>query len=221
MANSQPIAAVAFDLDNTLIDRDAAFVRLIIDWLAHVNLKKRRLIDWILEEDGGGHSDREEFFRFLAKMNLFKGNRIGLHNRFRREFPSYFEPDPAVEGVLQSLRNRGLGLALLSNGGTEMQRAKLANAGLTKFFESDRILISEEIGCAKPDPEAFRILAERLDIDPGEILYVGDHPEKDIAGAAACGLRTCWINRDPDLDSELSCDYRIASLSELESVCLT
>ena len=171
--------------------------------------------------DEHGHSDRKAFFQFLADMNLIGGNRPGLHNRFRCEFPGYFDPDPAVNQVLERLRERGIRFALLSNGGSELQRAKLANSGLLSFFEPDRILISEEIGCAKPDPRAFEILVNAAGVLPGEILFVGDHFENDITGAAACGLQTCWVKADPSLEIAARCDYRIASLIEIESVCLT
>ena len=60
-----------------------------------------------------------------------------------------------------------------------------------------------------------------MDALPEEILFVGDHPEMDVAGAATCGFKTCWVNADPSLDFEPPCDYQIASITEIESLCLT
>ncbi len=217
------IQAIAFDLDNTLIDRDAAFLRLIKDWLSSVNTNKRTLIEDILIHDAHGHSDRTAFFRHLARMRIFQGNGPGLRNRFIQQFPAYFQSDSAVHELLQRLSDRSLKLAVLTNGSSEMQRAKLNHAGLTKFFEPGDILISGEIGHDKPAPEAFKMLSDRLDTAPENTLFVGDHPEYDISGAAALGFQTCWLPVSSVLD-ELTAppfDFKISSLLELESTCLT
>jgi HAD superfamily hydrolase (TIGR01509 family) len=63
------------------------------------------------------------------------------------------------------------------------------------------VIISEEIGLRKPRPEIFAAVAGALDLAPEEILHVGDDLRADVAGAAACGMRTVWLTRriaDPD-----------------------
>jgi putative hydrolase of the HAD superfamily len=57
------------------------------------------------------------------------------------------------------------------------------------------ILVSEAIGIEKPNPLIFRRAAEDLGIGPSEAVYVGDHPIKDVLGAAAAGLRPIWLRR--------------------------
>ncbi|MDF1754402.1 MAG: HAD family hydrolase [Verrucomicrobiales bacterium] len=192
-----PFSAIAFDLDNTLIDRDGAFRRLISSWLGEVN---ESLIDEIVNLDNHGHSSREELFAVLSKEI---GAGAELWNRFKSEFPGYFEPDPVVTGVLEALRDDGIALAVLSNGGGKLQRAKMQAAGIDSFFTPSRILISGELGVAKPDARAFQLVCERLGRPAGEILFVGDHPEIDIAGAAAYGMQTCLITHHPGDLTEL------------------
>jgi putative hydrolase of the HAD superfamily len=89
--------------------------------------------------------------------------------------------------------DRGLVAAILSNGPTDGQRAKLAMTGLAKVF--DHVFISEELGLAKPDPQAFLAVAQRLGVAPAECLMVGDSLEVDVAGALAAGMRALHLDR--------------------------
>jgi HAD superfamily hydrolase (TIGR01549 family) len=94
----------------------------------------------------------------------------------------------AVAGALEtlaSLRRRGLELALVSNWdiGLAEHVERLGAAGL---FSA--IVTSAEAGAAKPDPAAFRIALERLGVEPGRALHVGDESE-DEQGALAAGMR--------------------------------
>ena len=93
--------------------------------------------------------------------------------------------------VLAALRASGIRLALLSNVGPD-PRATLARLGLAGRFDAE--VLSLEVGVVKPDPEIFRIAAERLGLAPDEILMVGDTVEDD-GGAAQVGVRTLILPR--------------------------
>ncbi len=216
-----PIHAIAFDLDDTLISRKAAIKGLLADWLEEPINRPATSLDEVLARDAGGNSDRDDFFEYLGKLGIPPRNQQGIRSRFTRELPLFFRPDPPVLELLNRLRDRKFKLALLTNGGSEMQRAKLEKAGLTESFEIDRTLISEEIGFEKPAINAFKILSERLQTPPANTLFVGDNPSNDMEGARAAGFQTCW--RSPADFSESKnpqCDYQIAGLGELESTCL-
>ena len=87
-------------------------------------------------------------------------------------------------------------LGLVTNGIGQVQRSRLARSGLTDFF--DAIIISEEIGIQKPDPEAFRMALESLGaVVDDRVIMVGDGLGSDIKGAIAAGIDCCWINPDP------------------------
>lgn len=86
-------------------------------------------------------------------------------------------------------------LAMLSNGYSSVQRARLANFELGQYFES--VTISDEIGWAKPDKRFFDHALEQAGNPPRDsILMVGDNLRSDITGASAAGLATCWYNPD-------------------------
>lgn len=101
-------------------------------------------------------------------------------------------------------------LAALTNG-----NADLARIGLDHHFRFS--LGAREHGAAKPDPGIFHAACARLDAPPSRVLHVGDDPWMDVAGAAAAGLRTCWINRhgQPWPATLAAADLNIQSLDQL------
>jgi HAD superfamily hydrolase (TIGR01549 family) len=95
--------------------------------------------------------------------------------------------------LLARLRGRAK-LAVCSNfSHGETARAVLEDAGLARHF--DAIVISDEGGFRKPRAEIFAAVAERLGVDPAEILHVGDNLEADVGGAAGAGMSTAWLTR--------------------------
>ena len=79
-------------------------------------------------------------------------------------------------------------LASLTNGNADLQRV-----GIHAHFAHH--ICARDSGVAKPDPRIFLAAAERLGVQPEQILHVGDDPAMDMAGARDAGLRTAWINR--------------------------
>lgn len=78
----------------------------------------------------------------------------------------------------------------------------------------DTILISEIEGISKPDLRIFRRACEQLNTDPAQAVYVGDHPEVDVAGARAAGMRTVW-RRGPGLAQTVESDTVIGDMDDL------
>jgi putative hydrolase of the HAD superfamily len=92
--------------------------------------------------------------------------------------------DTEMVGVLRSVRSHAT-VALLSNGTTRLRRDLHV---LDLLDEFDVVFNTAELGIAKPDPEVFRLVCSRLDVDPGDTLFVDDLAE-NVAGATAAGLR--------------------------------
>ena len=95
-------------------------------------------------------------------------------------------------------------LALCSNfSHAETARAILRSARFDELLTS--VVISEEVGIRKPRGEIFEAVVGAFDFAPDEILHVGDKLDADVAGAAAVGMRTCWLTRrvkDPERELE-------------------
>ena len=95
---------------------------------------------------------------------------------------------PDAEAALARLAAR-VPVAALTNG-----NADLARIGLLPHFRF--CLGAREHGKPKPSSCIFHAACERLGVEPGAVLHVGDDVELDVAGAARAGLASCWINRD-------------------------
>jgi putative hydrolase of the HAD superfamily len=179
------VLAVSFDLDNTLVDRDAAARAW---WTARLReVGATSALDEVLARDAGGHAPREPLFAW-ASATFGLGDR--LWERFRAELAGFVAPDPRIRALLRRVRQR-YRIGVLTNGGSALQRAKLAAAGLAD--EVDAVVVSEEIGARKPQGAAFAAICEALGASPGACLHVGDQPTDDVLGAERAGLAACWV----------------------------
>jgi putative hydrolase of the HAD superfamily len=123
-----------------------------------------------------------------------------------------------VHETLAALRGRGLHLGIVSNIDDDQFRAIWARLGIADFF--DATTTSEEARSCKPDPGIYRAaLAKAPGVAPHEVLFVGDSPQHDFAGAKPLGMRTAWIReRHVDLPAALQPDHVIEEIPELLGV---
>jgi 5'-nucleotidase len=125
---------------------------------------------------------------------------------------------PGAVTLLQSLRAAGLTTGLITNGPSCLQREKLALLDLTPHL--DIIVVDTEFGCPKPDPRIFEHAASLASLAPEALLFIGDTPHADIAGAVGAGWTAVWINPGngpypPDLPPP---HHTVARLEELPAV---
>jgi putative hydrolase of the HAD superfamily len=125
-------------------------------------------------------------------------------------------PFPGTEDTLNTLKDHGVKLALLTNGSSEMQRAKIERFGLGRYF--DAILIEGEIGFGKPDPRVYRMALDKLDVSPEDVWMVGDNLVWDIAGSQRLGIYAIWndyMKKGLPENSSIIPDRIISQVSEL------
>jgi len=81
------------------------------------------------------------------------------------------------------------------------------------------VVISGEVGVAKPDSLVFELALAETVVEPGDVWHIGDNLQTDVAGANAAGLRSIWLNRtqQPRSASQPAPNAEVASLSELSS----
>jgi FMN phosphatase YigB (HAD superfamily) len=194
MPSLSTLHGVLFDLDDTLVDRRAALERYLSGLRRRhpLALAEADALEELRRLDDGGRAERDVFCtaaaaRFpalgLSPTELWQDFAAGLLGAVEPRAASFVE-------LLRRVATRWP-VAVISNGGSARQRAKLARAGLADVIP--RLFVSEELGAAKPAPEIFRHALEALELDATRTLFVGDDPERDIAGAHAVGLPTCWI----------------------------
>ncbi|MCJ2070531.1 haloacid dehalogenase type II [Methylobacterium sp. J-030] len=121
---------------------------------------------------------------------------------------------PEVPGVLASLRKRGIRTAILTNGNAAMVDRAVASAGLADHL--DAVLSVDDAQVFKTHPDAYRSALTRLAVGAGDVLFCSSN-RWDVAGAAAFGFRTVWVNRKglPEEYADLAPALVVESLDRL------
>ena len=219
MPKLEGIKAVMFDLDNTLIVRRmtiAKVAKYIMRFFFPGREDEHPRLEALFCECFISGYDRypECFERFKAEsgmdesIDFFKFIRV-----WSFYYPYCTTRDPGIGTVLE-LKKRGYDVSILTNGMSVQQNAKIDVAGFRDWFSA--IVISEEIGIAKPDPEAFYYTCRKTGFSPDETVYVGDYGKNDIAGARAAGMKSVWYGAYMTWDESIErADAEIFALPEL------
>lgn len=205
-----PIEAIIFDLDNTLVDfmkmkREAviAGMRAMIDHGLPMDEEEaiRRLYVVYARE---GLEDQEVFDKFLHEELGHIDHRLLAAGivAYRRAREANMVLYPHVKLTLMKLIRRGYTLAVLSDAPARQAHLRLAGLGLLHYFQ--HVITYEDTGKRKPDPAPFLKALERLKLEPGRVLMVGDWPERDIAGARNLGIHTALALYGSEFDVENS-----------------
>jgi len=121
-----------------------------------------------------------------------------------RAWQSYVTPDPEAHDVLARL-NTDHALALITNFDHPPHvHEVIAEAHLADYF--DAVVVSAEVGIKKPDPRIFAPALLRTELNPAEVVFVGDTAD-DVNGAQAAGMRAVLIRRDGQGDGSAALDY--------------
>jgi len=115
-----------------------------------------------------------------------------------------------VRSCLNALADFELGV--VSNGDREFQLSKLVSLGIADRFAP--IVLSAEVGRAKPDVAIFAEACAQAGASPSDCIYVGDHLQSDIAASTAAGWHAVWINRD-EQEEQINGVLSITTLAEL------
>ena len=190
------IKAVFFDLDGTLYDRDELVQRLVEDQYDAFrddlqSVPKTTFVQRVLQLDDHGYGDKSVLYAAVAdEWSLGAGVIARLVENFWSSYDERCALSEDARITLQALRDAGIKLGVITNGGTERQQRKLIALGIASSF--DVILISETEGVRKPDSEIFVRALRRCGVDASEALFVGDHPDADVGGALQAGLHAAW-----------------------------
>ena len=215
---------VAFDLDDTLYPEEE-YVRsgfaAVAQWaqealgipLAQGLVELTRLFD------AGVRGNT--FDQWLAQHGISPDSwidtLIGVYRGHEPRIRPYADVVPALRALRPHYR-----LGLVSDGYLEAQKRKLSALGIETMF--DIVVFSDEIGrdAWKPSVRPFHVLLHRAGLPGQEVVYVGDNPAKDFAGARLSGIRTVRIRRPDGIHRDLepagpdhAPDFEIPSLDGL------
>ena len=197
------------DLDDTLAARRSLFAAWATRFLTGIGHPAEDL-QWLIELDADGYRHREDFFRQVIERYALTDTAAAFEQVYLRDYASRFQCDPDVFSALARARAAGYRIAIVTNGATTFQGAKIASAGLDEVV--DACCISEAEGYWKPAPELFRIAAERCGESLDGAWMIGDNPVTDIGGAAALGIRSVWMRMGRSWPEQV--DYRPTAEAE-------
>ena len=106
---------------------------------------------------------------------------------------------PGLRGLLETAGARGVALGVLSD---YPPRPKLAALGIESLFGAVRWAQEADVGTFKPDPRGLLAVVEALELDPRQVLYVGDRADVDAAVARAAGVDAALVGVTGDPTSE-------------------
>jgi putative hydrolase of the HAD superfamily len=174
------------DLDDTLIDRAAAYDR----W-ARAFAPTEDDAEWLIAADRGGYEDRDNLALMIAeRFGLADGTVTG--NSLRNGMVERIVLDDEVVTVLDDARRSGWTPFVITNGIVVQQERKLRQTGLDQHVAG--WVISEGVGLHKPDPEIFRLAARRAGQSLDGAWMIGDSGAHDILGAVNAGIDSIWLH---------------------------
>ena len=195
-----------FDLDNTLLDRAAAFARWARSFCVARGLPDEAHA-WLVAADDDGFRPREEVFAGVRSRYDMDDPVDDLIQAYFRDYSTCFEFPADSRNALRRLRSAGWKVAVVTNG-LKFQEQKLSVTRLDA--EVDAVCVSALVDSWKPDSRIFEEAARRCGVGL-EGWMVGDSGPADIRGGQGVGLRTIWIHRDrtwdlgdPEPDAQVS-----------------
>ncbi|PEP10182.1 2-haloalkanoic acid dehalogenase [Bacillus wiedmannii] len=192
--------AMLFDLDDTLLDRNKAVDNLFLLVLEKCyedvsDTVKNNMLQKFKEYDKReyGISNKtivlESLFDEFAPIYRLPHNYI--QDFWNENFPTCFSIDQNTIHFLNHIKSH-FKIGIITNGSTHRQKAKIINTNLNNYF--DTIIISEEVGLSKPDKRIFELALNKLNVQPEDVLFIGDDLEKDIAGPQNANINGVWFN---------------------------
>jgi HAD superfamily hydrolase (TIGR01549 family) len=180
-----------FDLDDTLIDRRAAFRVWAEEFVTDHGLDGTALT-WLIFADAHTSGPKGRFFTTVRDEFNLSESADQLWAQYRRRMPDLAACRTEDLDALGRLRLDGWRIGIVTNGMLNNQLGKIQRTALGGLV--DAWCISDEVGIRKPDPEIFRIVARRCgsSADHGGWM-IGDDLTLDIAGGHAAGLQTIWL----------------------------
>ena len=214
---------IFFDLDDTLYDRSIPYEKAFEQFFGGKYADKLpQAFDAVI------HRGYEVFTAAHTGKITMEAMHIYRHQTGLRDVGISITPDEALRfqalyagqqrhitlsdtmrQVLDVCKARFAHVGVITNGGVGSQTGKLKSLGLERWVPEQLVFISDAIGVMKPAPEIFRMAQKAA--GGGPCLFVGDSCTQDVAGAAACGWQTIWMNRRGETPGPVRPDYTVTS----------
>jgi putative hydrolase of the HAD superfamily len=205
-----------FDLDGTLVNRQAALIDTVTA-LCRTHAFGQDIEQWLL----GRLADRaypSTFARLHTTFDL-EGKPARLWQEYVDRMAAAVICRPKVLEDLARLREAAWTIGIVTNGASDIQRAKLTATGLIDLV--DGVAVSGDLEMRKPDRKLFELAAVRC----GSTLahggwMIGDNPAGDIGGGHQAGLHTIWLRGRPWPDGLAAAHHTVDDVTEAIAILL-
>jgi putative hydrolase of the HAD superfamily len=231
---TRPLDAIFFDIDDTLFSTTVFAEkarRAAIEAMIGAGLKAdredalRELIEVLSEfsSNYGNHFDKvvdrlpPEAVRNVNRAVIVAAGVVAYHETKWRELRVYDD----VYEVLQWLAQKPVVRGIISAGITIKQAEKLLRLKILEFLTPQAIFFTDQVGFSKPNPKLYRRVLQRLQLQPGRCLYVGDNPTHDIDPCNQEGWTTVRVRRSGRYNDEVgktTPDYEVADFFALREI---
>ena len=221
---------ILFDADGTLYDFDKAAVEALksgfkkyrLDWTTNTfsiyeEVNKKIWNDFEKGLITTKEIKTERFKRFFNIIDVTNVDSI----KFSEDYLEFLSQNNyLLEGAEEIVKwsNERFELAIVTNGLASVQNPRFKSSELRKYFK--HIIISEEIGFAKPKKDIFDYSFNLLNNPKREnLIIIGDNLTSDIKGGADYGIDSCWFNPNgAENKSEIFPTFEIKNLNELKNI---
>lgn len=213
---------ILFDADDTLFHFDAfAGLKLLFSKydveFSHADFDHYQKVNkplWIEYQNGIIDAKTLQTQRFVEWGMKLTVQPEQLNHGFLTAMADICEPLPGARALIDALVGK-VNLGIITNGFTQLQQIRLQKTGMETAFS--QVIISEQVGKAKPDKAIFDHAFERMGHpEKHQVLMVGDTLQSDILGGINAGIDTCWLNSAGVIaDSNIQPHYQVGSLNEL------
>nr|WP_255648060.1 HAD family hydrolase [Pseudalkalibacillus hwajinpoensis] len=201
---------IYFDLDNTLYDHEKAFKKTILhcaETMLHNKSSSLSVHKWFAVfksncdqfwshyEKGEWSREHYQVSRFCKTNEYFdlpcsEKEAFEFQEEYQSKVASFAELYNGSASILALLKEKGIELGIITNGGKVTQTAKIEALQLFQWIPRENIYISEVIGMEKPGTSIFHYVHDRS----GRYLYIGDTFEHDIKPALEAGFDAIYFN---------------------------
>ncbi|GAB3287618.1 HAD family hydrolase [Parahaliea aestuarii] len=220
-ARKQPLEAVLFDLDGTLIDTASEFVVVVQALRAEHDLPPLEEQRIRASVSNGARALVQLALGIDESAAEFERKRLRLLDLYSEVLGTTAVPYPGIAELLVELGERGIGWGISTNKPRAYTEPLLAALALSPAAGS--VVCPDDVKERKPHPESLYLACRQLGCSPARTIYIGDH-RRDIEAGRRAGMRTIaalygYIEADDDPGS-WGANASVACSTELQGLII-
>ncbi len=194
------IKAIAFDYGGVIEIKEGDLFQEIVKYL-QIKLEEWEKVYFSLNHlHNIGNRSGDEIVALTAKEFGASDEQIFHIRNLIKDIRKTKKINYELIEIIKNLKIKSYKVGLLSNNSVNLNQ-RIEDKNLTKLF--DVVVISSEVGYQKPQPQIFKILAEKLDVNINELIFIDD-TKKSLEGAEKIGYVPILYTNNEILKKELS-----------------